>query len=125
MNEHDIQNAIRDALKYQTGEFWRINVGAGYLSHSWNDKPRWFSTGVPKGFPDLIGIIPRRITDSDVGKVIGQFAFIEVKAKFGRLSHEQRDFHFLLLENGAIGGIARSVDDALNLFKETKHDQTF
>ena len=118
MNEHEIQNAIRDALKYQTGEFWRINVGSGYLSHSWNDKPRWFSTGVPKGFPDLIGIIPRRIEESDVGKTIGQFAFIEVKSKSGRLTQEQNLFQALLIKNGAIGGIARSVDDAINLFKE-------
>ena len=120
MNEHEIQNAIRDALKYQTGEFWRINVGSGYLSHSWNDKPRWFSTGVPKGFPDLIGIIPRRIEESDAGKLIGQFAFIEVKSKSGRLTHDQRDFHMKLVLNGAIGGIARSVDDALEIFKEMK-----
>ena len=118
MNEHETQNLIREVLKFRAGDFWRINVGSGYLSHGWNDKPRWFSTGVPKGFPDLIGIIPRRIEESDIGKLIGQFAFIEVKSKTGRLSQDQKLFQTLLMKHGAIGGIARSAEDAVNLFKD-------
>ena len=120
MKESEIQLMIRDLLRWKTGEFWRINVGAGYLSHTWDDKPRWFSTGVPKGFPDLIGIIPRRITESDVGKTIGQFAFIEVKSKNGRASQDQKKFHELLYSNGAIGGIARDFDDVIKILGESK-----
>ena len=116
MTEHDIQTMIRELLRWKNGEFWRINVGSGYLSHSWNDKPRWFSTGVPKGFPDLIGIIPRKITQEDVGNTIGQFAFIEVKSKNGRPTSDQKNFHEILYKNGAIGGIARDFDDIVKIF---------
>ena len=116
MKEHEIQSMIRDLLRWKSGEFWRINVGSGYLSHTWNDKPRWFSTGVPKGFPDLIGIIPRKITQNDVGNIIGQFAFIEVKSKSGRPTSDQKNFHELLYKNGAIGGIAHDFDDVVKIF---------
>lgn len=118
MNEHEIQNAIRQALQFLPGEFWRINVGAGYMYHGFQKKPQWFSTGVPKGFPDLIGIIPHKITESDIGKIMGQFCFVEVKSEKGKTTNDQRLFHHFLLENGACGGVARSVEEAVDLFRK-------
>lgn len=66
---------------------------------------RYFNTGVPKGFPDLFGF---RKSD---GKAI----FIEVKTKTGRASKEQLNFINIMKQNGAIAGICRSTDEALEL----------
>lgn len=123
MNEHDTQNMIRDMLNLTTSTFWRVNVIGGFSGQYHRDshggiyiaKPSWITTGVPKGFPDLIGVKPLTINSSMIGKRIGQFAFIEVKSKSGRLSQDQKLMHQLLLNNGAIGGVARNIDDAMNL----------
>lgn len=66
---------------------------------------RYFNTGVPKGFSDLFGF---RKSD---GKAI----FIEVKTKTGRASKEQLNFINIMKQNGAIAGICRNTDEALEL----------
>ena len=123
MNEHDIQNQIRDVLNLSNVTMWRINVLKGFMGKYFRNpngsvtiqNPRWISSGVPKGFPDLIGIKPVKITEDMVGQTLGQFVFIEVKSEHGRLSQEQKLFQTLLKSNGAIGGVAKSIDDAKNL----------
>ena len=66
---------------------------------------RYFNTGVPKGFPDLFGF---RKSD-------GKAVFIEVKTKTGRASKEQLNFITIMKQHGAIAGICRSTDEALEL----------
>lgn len=125
MNEHDIQNLIRDVLNLSNVTMWRVNVLSGFVGKYFRHQngsvtipnPRFISSGVPKGFPDLIGIKPVTITEDMVGKTIGQFVFIEVKSEKGRLSPEQNLFQRLLKSNGALGGVARSIDEAINLIK--------
>ena len=125
MTEHEIQNEIREALQYTPGTFWRVNVVSGftgpYIRNSNRTvtitKPSWISSGVPKGFPDLIGIKPVIIRENMIGETIGQFAFIEVKTKHGRLSQDQKLMLELLKTQGGIGGVARSVDEALKLIR--------
>ena len=125
MTEHEIQNEIREALQYTPGTFWRVNVVSGftgpYIRNSNKTvtitKPSWISSGVPKGFPDLIGIKPVIIREEMIGETIGQFAFIEVKTEHGRLSQEQKLMLALLKTQGGIGGVARSVDEALKLIR--------
>lgn len=127
MKEHEIQDQIRMALNFSNATMWRVNVLSGfsgyYQRHQNGDitisKPRFVSTGVPKGFPDLIGIKPIRITPEMVGKTVGAFFFIEVKSENGRLSQEQKLMHTLLKNQGALGGVARSVDDAIELYKKS------
>lgn len=97
--EHNIQNRIREALSPYAVVF-RPNVGSGLTPDG-----RYFSTGLPKGFPDLFGF---RLTDRRI-------FFIEVKTAKGRLSKEQRDFLWRMKELGAIAGVARSVEDALKI----------
>lgn len=58
-----------------------------------------------KGWPDLTGF--RR---SD-----GRAVFIEVKTKTGRPSAEQLRFIELAKKSGCLAGIARSVEDALEI----------
>lgn len=59
------------------------------------------------GFPDLCGF--RR---SD-----GKAVYIEVKTATGRVSPEQQHFIEVARKAGALAGIARSVEDALEIVK--------
>ena len=68
---------------------------------------RWFDTGVPKGFSDLIAIKGGKIT------------FIEVKDATGRIRPAQKAFLQTMRERyGCRAGIARSVEDAIELCEE-------
>lgn len=96
MNEETIiQNNIR--LKCNDiAVLFRANVGVFKVGD------RYISTGLPKGFPDLFGI---RKSD-------GKFVAIEVKTKTGKLRQEQKLLLNMLKDNGAVAGVARSVEDA-------------
>ena len=100
--EHKIQDEIRIALSPYCLIF-RINVGKLRTPDG-----RFITTGVPKGFSDLFGF---RKSD---GKAI----FIEVKTLKGKPTQEQMHFLDTMQKNGAIAGICRSVQDAINLIKE-------
>ena len=97
--EHAIQNSIRIALSPYAVIF-RANVGSAYTADG-----RYFSTGLPKGFPDLFGF---RKSD-------GRAVFIEVKTASGRVRPEQKRFIETARSFGAIAGVCRSADDALAL----------
>ena len=100
--EHRIQNEIRLALSPYCVIF-RINVGKGHTPDG-----RYFDTGVPKGFSDLFGF---RKSD-------GKAVFIEVKTPTGKPSQEQLKFIDTMRKNGAIAGICRSAEDAVNLISD-------
>lgn len=99
MNETDVMNQIRVALSPYCVIF-RMNVGTGYTKDG-----RYFQTGVPPGFSDLFG---HRKSD-------GRAFYIEVKTKTGRVSAKQVQFLERMIANGAIAGVCRSVEDALQL----------
>lgn len=100
--EHEIQNEIRAALAADCMIF-RANVGRMKTPDG-----RYFSTGLPVGFPDLFGF---RKSD-------GRAVFIEVKTKRGRASEKQKQFLAKMREYGAIAGIARSEEEAIKLIQE-------
>jgi hypothetical protein len=100
--EHDIQNSIRAALAPYAVIF-RANVGRMETPDG-----RYFSTGLPVGFSDLFG----------VRKSDGKAVFIEVKTASGRVSNEQRHFLETMRRNGAIAGVARSPEDAIQIITE-------
>lgn len=102
MTEHEIQNEIRVALAPYAVIF-RCNVGRGYTQDG-----RYFSTGLPAGFPDLFGV--RR---SD-GKAI----FIEVKKPGRKPTQKQLDFIEAIKMHGAVAGICHSTEEAINLVLE-------
>lgn len=97
--EHAIQNEIRIALS-ESCVIFRINVGKGYTPDG-----RYFQTGVPPGFSDLFGF---RKSD-------GRAVFIEVKTRTGKSSKEQRHFLETMRGSGAIAGICRSKEEAIEL----------
>ena len=75
MTEHDIQNEIRIRLSQLGFCVFRINAGKVKLHDG-----RWFDTGVPKGFSDLLAVKD------------GRAYFIEVKSEKGKASPEQKHF---------------------------------
>lgn len=97
-SEHAIQNEIQLALSKHKCSIFRANVGKIRLPDG-----RFFNTGLPNGFPDLVGF---RWTD-------GKIFFIEVKSAKGKPRADQVIFHKMLQSHNVIHGIARSVSDAL------------
>ncbi|MEH7239875.1 MULTISPECIES: VRR-NUC domain-containing protein [Bacillus] len=97
-----MQNAIRLALNPYAIVF-RANVGTFKTADG-----RTVSTGLPKGFSDLFGY---RKSD-------GKMFFIEVKNEKGRLRPDQKHFIETMHKNGAIAGVARSPEDAIELIRK-------
>lgn len=123
MSEHKIQNEIRLAVSAaKAATLFRANVGQG-----WQGKARVqgdtvilrgarpFSTGLPKGFPDLFGVKPVTVTPEMVGQRLGVFVYLEVKTQAGRVRREQAAVLQHLQAMGAVGGVARSAAAALAL----------
>mgnify|MGYP002516780384 CR=1 FL=1 len=99
MTEHDIQNSIRLKLSELGYAVFRINSGKIRMADG-----RWFDTGVPKGFSDLIAVKGGRIF------------FLEVKTETGKASPEQIKFLATMRDRyGCIAGIVRSVEEAVDL----------
>ena len=123
-SEHELQNNIRIAVgKERTATLFRANVGKAWTGKKaiccgdmiTLHEARPFSTGLPIGFPDLFGFRTLEITPEMVGKKLAVFAFIEVKTKQGRTSRAQEKMHAFLRDAGALGGVARSTEEALHL----------
>ena len=113
MKESDIQKLIMIAISENGGIVFRNNCGV-LLNPA--GIPIRFGIGNPGG-SDLIGIKPTIITADMIGQTIGVFTAIEVKTQNGRVSKEQKHFLDAIRRVGGISGIARSVDDALALFR--------
>jgi hypothetical protein len=101
MKEIDVQNSIRLALNPYAVVF-RANVGIFKTADG-----RTVSTGLPKGFSDLFGF---RKSD-------GKIFFIEVKNERGRVRKDQEHFIKTMREHGAIAGVARSPEEAIELIR--------
>lgn len=99
-SEHEIQNEIRLALSNNNCLVFRTNVGKVQMKDG-----RWFDTGLPKGFTDLMGC---RLSD-------GKIFFIEVKNKKGTVRDAQKIFIDRMKKYGLIAGVARSPEQALKI----------
>ena len=97
-----IQNQIRVGLSKEGHTVFRANVGKVRMADG-----RYFDTGLPKGFSDLFGFRPD-----------GRIFFIEVKNKTGKLRPEQENFMKVAKSKGALAGVARSVEDAMEIVNE-------
>lgn len=81
------------------------------------DGSRRFTAGLIKGSSDLIGWHSIVITPEMVGQKIAVFTAIECKRpKGGRLSPFQANFIAQVKSAGGIAGVARSPDEAAQLF---------
>ena len=95
MRESDLLNEImREIGKHAA--VYRCNSGQFYT------KSGQRVSGLPKGFADVMAILPG-----------GRAAFIECKVEKGKPSPEQTQFINRMQELGALAGVARSVPEAL------------
>lgn len=100
--EQAIQDSIRVALAQDGYIVFRTNVGKVKTADG-----RWFDTGLPTGFPDLMGYKPEN----------GKIYFIEVKTPKGKRRPDQIRFAQNLRDKQCIYGVARSAKDAVTIVK--------
>lgn len=94
------QDSIRVALAEHGYVVFRTNVGKVKTADG-----RFFDTGLPTGFPDLMGYKP------DNGRIF----FLEVKTATGRRRKDQVEFANGLKNKNVIYGVARSAEEAVGI----------
>ena len=101
--EQAIQDSIRVALAQAGYIVFRTNVGKVKTADG-----RWFDSGLPTGFPDLVGYKP------DNGKIF----FIEVKTATGKRRKDQVAFANGLRDKNVIYGVCRSAEEAVEIVRD-------
>ena len=71
--------------------------------------------GLAKGSSDLIGFKTIEVTPDMVGQKLAVFTSIEVKTAKGKLSPMQHNWLSCVNKAGGITGVARSVQDAIQI----------
>ena len=112
-NETKLQNAILLALSNAGHLVWRMETAGAWVGRIMHQEgnmvtlanARMIQAGLIKGGSDIIGI----------HRPSGRFIAIEVKTPTGRPTPEQLRFIDNVRAAGGIAGIARSVQDALDL----------
>lgn len=66
---------------------------------------------------DLIGYTPTIITQDMVGKTIAIYTSIETKTSTGATAQKQKKWRDRVISRGGKAGIARSVEDAMEIVK--------
>ena len=110
VSEQQIQQHIRIACSTGDTRLFRNNTGT---LRDANGRPVQF--GLCKGSADLIGWKQVTVTAEMVGQQVAVFASIEVKTPTGRMRPEQQQWLDTVKAAGGIAGVARSVDDALQI----------
>ena len=95
-NEMLLLNKIRLALQRKNIITFRCNVGKVKMADG-----RWFDTGLPNGFSDLLAIRPD-----------GKACFIEVKEVGNKPSEKQCNFLLAMIKRDCAAGVAFSTEDA-------------
>lgn len=101
--EAAIQDSIRVVLAQAGYIVFRTNVGKVKTADG-----RWFDTGLPSGFPDLMGYKPEN----------GRIFFIEVKTPVGHRRKDQINFANGLRDKNVIYGVARSAEEAVTIVRD-------
>lgn len=78
---------------------------------------RPFHAGLCVGSSDIIGFRSVIVTPEMIGKPVAVFMAVEVKTGSGRATPEQVAFINMVNNNGGIGVIARSEDEALQILR--------
>ena len=105
MREHDLQNLARIELSKQGFKVFRVNVGKFKLADG-----RWFDTGLPRGFSDLLGLRH------------GRAYFFEIKGDRGRPSSEQLNFIEQMQKIGCVAGVVYSMEDIYKMIEGVSDD---
>ena len=97
--EHKLMDNIRLELSKRGAKVFRANVGRFMTADG-----RCVSTGLPKGFSDLFGVLPG-----------GRAFFVECKVKPRKPTDEQNNFISAMRSCNALAGVAYSVEEALRI----------
>ena len=117
--ETKIQRLVMLALSEAGCIVWRNETSGAWVGktlHKSGDQvtlgnARLIRFGLAIGSSDVIGITPD-----------GRFLAIEVKTTTGRATKEQLAFINAVNKSGGVAGIARSVEDAINIINGTHND---
>lgn len=101
-SEHYIQNQIREWCGQHNLLAFRCNVGKVLTADN-----RWFDTGLPEGFSDLLVLGNH-----------GDIYFVECKTKTGKQRQDQINFQKVVEERGFKYILAHSLEEFLSLFTE-------
>ena len=93
ITERDITRQIRGYLKTKGIFHWKV----------------WQGLGSAPGISDIIGLYK------------GIPLFLEIKTEKGRLSDKQTEFLRKVNDNGGLGVVLRSIDDATKLYDGLTH----
>ena len=74
--------------------------------------------GLAKGSSDLIGFKTIEVTPDMIGQKLAVFTSIEVKTAKGKLSPMQHNWLSCVKQAGGITGVARSVQDAIQIISK-------
>lgn len=102
--ETTLQNEIKIKLGEMGYVYLRLNVG---LFMTADGRP--FKTGLPKGTSDMLFIQPGT----------GRAVFIESKIRPRKPTKEQIKFIEAMKAQGALAGVAYSVEDALDIIQQS------
>ena len=101
MKESALMHYIMEALSAHGHVVFRANNGLFFTKDG-----RPVRSGLPNGFSDLFGF------STDMRPF-----FFEIKTATGAVRPEQELFLAAMRSRGAVAGVVRSLDDALNLLK--------
>ena len=110
--ETTLQQEIRLALG-QLPDLRMFRNQVGQLPDMRTGRPVQF--GLAKGSSDLIGFKTIEVTSDMVGQRLAVFTSIEVKTAKGKLSPMQHNWLSCVNKAGGITGVARSVQDAIQI----------
>lgn len=99
MNETDLMHSVMLEASKAGNMIFRANVGKVRMADG-----RWFDTGLPKGHSDLYGFRPD-----------GRVFYVETKMHPRVPTPEQVRFLQAVIKRGGIGGVAYSVDEAMEI----------
>jgi len=117
--ESNIQRDVMLACSEQGDTVWRNNTGVAWQGRDVRRQGRDLLLidarpvrfGLAKGSSDLIGIRPVVITPEMVGRTVGVFLALEVKAPKGRVTAEQARFGAHVETRGGVFAVVRGVED--------------
>ena len=131
MTEQDLIKQIRESISKLGARLFRNNTAQGWVGRAQvvsytttvrvsqgdviirNARPLY--AGLCVGSSDLLGWAPVKIEEHHIGETMAVFTAIEVKCGSTRTTSDQANFLRVVREHGGFAGVARNVDEAIEV----------